>query len=115
MPTKRPGHEVRANYPKNLTNFDFSAKECDLTICASISRSEGYPMLGQPRPLWGRLNPSIRARRGRSRKVTSMEGLERRLLLTLLGQQLFPSDYPWNQSILNAPVVSNSAAIISHI
>jgi IPT/TIG domain len=72
-------------------------------------------MLGQPRPRWGRLKPDMRTRRGPRRKITAMEGLERRLLLTLLGQQLFPSDYPWNQSILNAPVASNSAAIISNI
>jgi hypothetical protein len=36
-------------------------------------------------------------------------------MLTLLGQQLFPSDYPWNQNISNAPVAANSAAIIGHI
>ena len=34
---------------------------------------------------------------------------------TLLGQQLFPADYPWNQNISNAPVAANSAAIIAHI
>jgi hypothetical protein len=44
-----------------------------------------------------------------------MEGLEGRVLLSLLGQQIFPSDYPWNQNISNAPVAANSAAIISHI
>jgi autotransporter-associated beta strand protein len=36
-------------------------------------------------------------------------------MLTLLGQQLFPANYPWNQSISNAPVAANSAAIIAHI
>lgn len=36
-------------------------------------------------------------------------------LASLLGQQLFPSDYPWNQNISNAPVAINSAAIITHI
>ena len=36
-------------------------------------------------------------------------------LASLLGQQLYPSDYPWNQNISNAPVVTNSAAIIAHI
>jgi hypothetical protein len=41
--------------------------------------------------------------------------LEERLVPTLLGQQLFPADYPWNQIISNAPVAANSAAIISHI
>ena len=43
------------------------------------------------------------------------EQLEDRRLLTLLGQQIFPLDYPWNQNISNAPVAANSAAIISHI
>ncbi|HZZ26582.1 MAG TPA: IPT/TIG domain-containing protein [Pirellulales bacterium] len=36
-------------------------------------------------------------------------------MLTLLGQQLFPADNPWNQNISNAPVAANSAAIIAHI
>jgi hypothetical protein len=36
-------------------------------------------------------------------------------MLTLLGQQLFPADYPWNQNIANAPVAANSAAVISNI
>ena len=44
-----------------------------------------------------------------------MIALEPRELLTLLGQQLFPSDNPWNQNIASAPVASNSAAIISNI
>jgi hypothetical protein len=34
---------------------------------------------------------------------------------TLLGQQLFPLDNPWNQNISNAPVAANSAAIIANI
>src|SRR5580698_5949338 len=37
------------------------------------------------------------------------------VLASLLGQQLYPADYPWNQNILNAPVATNSAAIIAHI
>ena len=36
-------------------------------------------------------------------------------LASILGQQLYPADYPWNQSITNAPVATNSAAIIAHI
>jgi hypothetical protein len=44
-----------------------------------------------------------------------VEELEERVVPTLLGQQLFPADYPWNQNISNAPVVANSAAIIAHI
>ena len=34
---------------------------------------------------------------------------------SLLGNQLYPSDYAWNQSISNAPVAVNSAAIITLI
>ncbi len=44
-----------------------------------------------------------------------VESLETRDLLTLLGQQLFPSDNPWNQNIAGAPVASNSAAILNNI
>jgi hypothetical protein len=33
----------------------------------------------------------------------------------LLGQNLFPSNSPWNQNISNAPVATNSAAIIAAI
>ncbi|HEV3449264.1 MAG TPA: hypothetical protein VG099_31805, partial [Gemmataceae bacterium] len=36
-------------------------------------------------------------------------------LASLLGSQLYPPDYPWNQIITNAPVAANSAAIITHI
>ena len=36
-------------------------------------------------------------------------------LASLLGSQLYPSNYPWNQNITNAPVATNSAAIIAHI
>src|SRR5215469_4511397 len=49
------------------------------------------------------------------RKRLLVEELEDRTVPTLLGQQLFPADYPWNQNIANAPVAANSAAIISHI
>src|SRR5438477_10160976 len=45
----------------------------------------------------------------------NLEDVEYRPVPTLLGQQLFPADYPWNQNISNAPLASNSAAIISHI
>jgi hypothetical protein len=47
--------------------------------------------------------------------IVGVEVLEDRVVPTLLGQQLFPSDYPWNQNISNAPVAANSAAIIAHI
>jgi autotransporter passenger strand-loop-strand repeat protein len=49
------------------------------------------------------------------RTKPKLESLEDRTVPTLLGQQLFPADNPWNQNIVNAPVAANSAAIISHI
>jgi len=52
---------------------------------------------------------------GRHRALPCIDRLESRELLTLLGQQLFPSDNPWNQNIASAPVASNSAAIMSNI
>jgi hypothetical protein len=36
-------------------------------------------------------------------------------LASLLGSQLYPSNYAWNQNLANAPVAANSAAIIAHI
>src|SRR5260370_39199344 len=51
----------------------------------------------------------------RRRVFPCVEPLEPRELLTLLGQQLFPSNYPWNQNIAAAPVASNSAAIMNNI
>jgi hypothetical protein len=44
-----------------------------------------------------------------------VEVLEERAVPTLLGQQLFPSNNPWNQQITNAPVAPNSAAIMNAI
>jgi hypothetical protein len=55
---------------------------------------------------WGSRNGAI---------PPAVEELEERLVPTLLGQQLFPLDYPWNQNISNAPVAANSVAIIAHI
>ncbi len=56
-------------------------------------------------------------RKGRlvRRSTLLLQELEDRVVPTLLGQQLFPSDNPWNQNISNAPVAANSAAIIAHI
>ncbi len=54
------------------------------------------------------------ARRVR-RSPLLLQELEDRVVPTLLGQQLFPADNPWNQNISNAPVATNSAAIIAHI
>src|SRR4051794_32638048 len=51
----------------------------------------------------------------RHRALPCVDRLETRELLTLLGQQLFPSDNPWNQNIASAPVASNSAAIMNNI
>lgn len=51
----------------------------------------------------------------RRRPSLDVEQLEERLVPALLGQKLFPADYPWNQNISNAPVAANSQAIITHI
>ena len=45
----------------------------------------------------------------------ALELLEDRTVPTLLGDSLFPADNPWNQQITNAPVASNSAAIMNAI
>jgi hypothetical protein len=37
------------------------------------------------------------------------------VLASLLGYQLYPSSYAWNQNITNAPVATNSATIIARI
>jgi hypothetical protein len=49
------------------------------------------------------------------RAALRLEELEERTVPSLLGQQLFPSDNPWNQSITSAPVAANSAAIMNNI
>ena len=41
--------------------------------------------------------------------------LEGRVTPTFWGNQLLPLDNPWNQKVTNAPVSTNSAAIISHL
>src|SRR5262245_40480174 len=41
--------------------------------------------------------------------------LEARITPAFWGNQLFPSDNPWNQKITNAPVAANSVAIIGHL
>lgn len=65
------------------------------------------------RALWLSL---LRKPQGTIRNVgRELEELEPRDVPTLLGQQLFLSDNPWNQNIANAPVATNSAAIINHI
>jgi hypothetical protein len=62
------------------------------------------------------MSPIRSARRAvRRQALPGVAPLETRELLTLLGQQLFPSNNPWNQNISAAPVASNSAAIINNI
>ena len=55
------------------------------------------------------------AKKTRPATRLSFEHLEDRAVPTLLGQQLFPLDNPWNQQIANAPVAANSSAIINNI
>src|SRR5262249_45572608 len=68
----------------------------------STSPRSSSPVRSARRALWRRALPGV-------------DPLEARALLTLLGQQLFPSDNPWNQDIAAAPVASNSSAIINNI
>jgi hypothetical protein len=60
---------------------------------------------------------SSRARQSKAlrRPALDLEYLEDRTVPTLLSNQLFPSDNPWNQRISSAPVASNSTAIINAI
>src|SRR5436305_1081835 len=51
----------------------------------------------------------------RRKPALQLEPLEDRTVPTLLGQQLFPSDNPWNQPITSAPVAATSAAILNNI
>ncbi len=76
--------------------------------------------LKQQGKIKGRRQEGAERRRAAKRRVVlravpTLEELEERVVPSLLGQQLFPSDYPWNQNISSAPVAANSAAIISHI
>src|SRR5271168_2167969 len=60
--------------------------------------------------LFGRCQePAVR------RRPLRFEQLEDRLVPTLMGNQLFPSDNPWNQNIANAPVAADSAALVAAI
>jgi hypothetical protein len=49
------------------------------------------------------------------RAAPRVEALEDRTVPTLLGNQLFPSDNPWNQKITSAPVAANSAAVMNFL
>ncbi len=61
-----------------------------------------------------RLPARRRAARPRRCRLV-LEQLEDRLVPTLLGQQLFPLDNPWNQQITAAPVSARSAAVMNNI
>src|SRR5262245_38712795 len=69
------------------------------------------------RPSWTRLlrklrytcRPAVAAYRPR------VEELERRDVPSLMGNQLFPADNPWNQKIAGAPVAGNSATLVNSI
>jgi hypothetical protein len=54
-------------------------------------------------------------RRTNRRTTLRLEEFEDRTLPSLLGNQVFPADNPWNQKITNAPVAANSAAVINNI
>ena len=49
------------------------------------------------------------------RVALQVRELEPRLVPTLLGNQLFPADNPWNQLITNAPVAANSNTLVQSI
>jgi len=49
------------------------------------------------------------------RRRLQIEELDARIVPTFLGNQVFPLDNPWNQIIADAPVASNSNAIINAI
>ena len=53
--------------------------------------------------------------RGLRPTILRLEELEDRVTPTLLGNQLFPTDNPWNQKITNAPVAANSAAVMNNL
>lgn len=74
-----------------------------------ISRSKTHGLSGHHDQRPGRQT------RCKVRAIVELHELEDRVVPTLLGQQIFPANNPWNQNISNAPVASNSSAIISHI
>ena len=68
----------------------------------------------RPKPA-NRLAGKSPRRSSRRRLVEPIEELENRKVPALLGQQLFPSDNPWNQDISATPVAGNSTSIIDNI
>jgi hypothetical protein len=61
-----------------------------------------------------RFRPTV-ARPPARRSPLGVECLEGRVVPSLLGNQILPSDNPWNQRVTAAPVAANSAAIINNI
>src|SRR5262249_39292331 len=59
--------------------------------------------------------PSAPAPARRRLASLRVEPLESRDVPSLLGNQLFPADNPWNQRIANAPVAANSATLVASI
>jgi hypothetical protein len=47
--------------------------------------------------------------------ILRVHELEDRIVPTIVGDQVFPADNPWNQKITAAPVAANSAAIMNNI
>src|SRR5436305_14824394 len=65
---------------------------------------------------FARWRPGKRSDSARTARLALMvEALEDRTMPTLLGQQLFPADNPWNQQITSAPVAATSAGIMNSI
>ena len=62
-----------------------------------------------------RRNPTKRQNRLRRPWRLRIEILETRIVPTLAGNQLFPTDNPWNHPITCAPVAASSAAMIEAI
>jgi hypothetical protein len=57
---------------------------------------------------------SARIRSSRSAKL-QLEALETRVVPTILGNNFFLTDSPWQQNIANAPVATNSGSVINAI
>jgi IPT/TIG domain len=67
-----------------------------------------------------RIQRQLEVRQKRTRQAApcyrlQVEDLEDRALPSLMGNNLFPADNPWNQKITNAPVAANSATLVASI
>jgi Domain of unknown function (DUF4214)/IPT/TIG domain/SdrD B-like domain/Invasin, domain 3 len=94
---------VRADHERTTTMLELSR------LLESVGGITWWPSHTKRRPWLPRRRQPVRHR------TPLLQELESRLVPTLLGKQLFPLDYPWNQNISNAPVAANSAAVIAHI